>query len=1626
MTNKTNIAITYMLTILILILLPSALAEGEYHQTINLQQQFGDQSKAATAYGVVSDDVDLFTGDVRFSMPIISLPGRNGMDLGFSVAYSSNVDTTRSNAESPTGVLGLGWSLPLSTITVDTKGTGSNTDDTFYWNGQELIPFPNQGAYPTTFYTSRDYTYKVITAVWSEPKIDHWIITNEDGSKEYYGSTDNSRWIALGEDNVIGVGDTNYYTGWYLDKREDTFGNRITYDYRKYETEYPSHPNVANANGYALYGSSQRYTKAMYLYHINDSVGRTVTFTYALKNPTEYYDPDSTYTTIGDTVVHHRMKRFERLYLDYIDVQTTDGSLLNRYDFGYNEDVNGLAQHIAQDTQLEKRLLTSVTIYDDSLSTHLNPTKFQYVTDMTFFRVGVFGKIQKVLYPSGGMVEYTYDRNDMNYDMRQYMISYGTQMTYVGNDFIVNKDVDAMSIRIKDFKGDTWKDAPLDTWFDFGSYPYTNQPQQYRTEVMDISTGKDYVAVAYGNTLRNQPASDNRQYDPKRDKLKIIQRGLDGVWRVALSNTFTVDNTPTGTGAIQVFPLTDEVLVLSGSDSSKTLKVFRRNSQLSWSQAQQITGLPSDIKSIQVRDSYIFIIGAPFPGSDYNVYFYQKDESGTWNQLSCGSTGPVYQYNHFNYGTGGYTAGCYFQNPQSQGFEDFSVVANDNYVAVLVSHRIQSMTGLAARLYRFPAGWTTHANLVVWRRVGNEWQVQVNPTSESQLRQPLSGRSDYASAVTFQGYFMAGDDTQLFIGNKIMYNAAQRLLRYTPQCNANGQCTGWTSATIPLSSNTCDGGTGDCAYLNDLTVTPDAVGLVTEERSGLGNATIGLQIFGRDEYGTGGWDFINGPIDGYLIWNNVPSPDPANNPVQIDMLTLQSTNLRIGDGILTVKAYSPINLGSGRTYEIMLKEFIDYDSYPSFWARPSWELGDYKQEATVTSQNIDYLYFWHTKDTNQMSNNIASFQHYFGPGADNPQFGRGALSMVKYGQIRGLMFHYPVTKKTVRDDYDNVITTTYTYKNGKFDKSLGSAQYNYVETSVQDVLNPDFNAGKTVYRFYNGLSPGDDACDVDCPDMSSFTYPDEMNSLLYYQAMYDSDNQLVQETNTTWEVTSKQLKSFEKHQTQTTTIRDHIASSTIITYNSQNGMVESTRNENGDNTVKTCTLYAFQHDPLHADILAANMLGLVSYSFMGNQWMTCDSPENNKPNVASMTKMTYRHIDDEDYEPIVPSAVLTWADLNHDGNVTGSDFITSQIMHAFDSFGNVLDTSDALGQHTYIYYGDGDSSARRRSNNPSYNNYRHAYPTAVKNALNHWVEATYDVRGNILQLFETTRQENVLQQNVYDGFSRLVKIIKPGDTLDNPTMQYTYHDWQQGTGLESLQWVRVSTKIDGSTHATATTYSDGLGREVAVVQDNAWEGNQVITTKTYNSMGQEFSATLPSIIGQTIPPTVTYLFYTSDPLQRVSMQRVLGYDETSYSSHDITIPGGRIMFGTDSCVGSVDPIYGVEATGKLKEYFCDDVFLKSEIHECGDGLMCAEGQCVSSMQCTDSDGTNYYTQGEVRSGFAGHVPNVYTDICNSRGELVEYRCDGQNVATTVVNCHEYPCTHAGELDFCYCGGGRCI
>ena len=386
--------------------------------------------------GTIQNSINQVTGKIAFSVPLASIASGT-VSYGLSIGYdgqSAFKTGKEQNKYSPTSVVGVGWSLPISKIVVDNKQTGTRDDDEFYivggatnsklictkrgtnsngnvWEFQ-LEKHPNWIIkYHTGFNEFIDPPYPGGPRVVFR-KSDYWSIVKEDGNTYYFGyatRTQNgvnaptyssqSKEVAASWGNWIG--DSNKTpTGvstivWNLSRITDQWNNSINFKYELAEQRQNTSPSA----------SSFKHTEASYLKEITSSKGSKIQLNYAPKNPvatfvSEYYEPHK-----EQQEPDAYQERYEKKYLQGVDVYNTKNQRISSYNLGSDLSTSSNGN--------QKRYLGSIT-----QSSHLGgetnalpPQLFDYHTSGTYK-----GGLKKISYPSGGSVTYNYQNKTTFYN----------------------------------------------------------------------------------------------------------------------------------------------------------------------------------------------------------------------------------------------------------------------------------------------------------------------------------------------------------------------------------------------------------------------------------------------------------------------------------------------------------------------------------------------------------------------------------------------------------------------------------------------------------------------------------------------------------------------------------------------------------------------------------------------------------------------------------------------------------------------------------------------------------------------------------------------------------------------------------------------------------------------------------------------------------------------------------------------------------------------------------------------------------------------------------------------------------------------------------------------------------
>lgn len=307
-------------------------------------------------------------GSATLSYPLWIPQGRNGMTPPLSVSY---------NSDGGTGWMGLGWNVPKSMISVDTKWgvpAYSPADETepYVWDGEalfmegnrranrptlnssgEVVPLERNSAQSTVrFFPRVMNSYLEIERRGTSPSNYRWVVTDGAQNKRYYGTIDGSK---VDTNSVLLTSDGNI-AQWYLTRTEDIWGNTVDYTYQKF---------TESSTGDMKQGGVNRVLKSITYTGYNGS-----TF-----QPGRYSVEFVTSDNRGDDVVSMKMglKHVDDRRLDQVLVKY-DGNTLVDYRFTYKR----------TSATLFKTVLTSIgeyrnnkLFYEHTFSYYEDPISYQ-------------------------------------------------------------------------------------------------------------------------------------------------------------------------------------------------------------------------------------------------------------------------------------------------------------------------------------------------------------------------------------------------------------------------------------------------------------------------------------------------------------------------------------------------------------------------------------------------------------------------------------------------------------------------------------------------------------------------------------------------------------------------------------------------------------------------------------------------------------------------------------------------------------------------------------------------------------------------------------------------------------------------------------------------------------------------------------------------------------------------------------------------------------------------------------------------------------------------------------------------------------------------------------------------
>ncbi|RIK30999.1 MAG: hypothetical protein DCC55_36935, partial [Chloroflexi bacterium] len=213
-------------------------------------------------------------------------------------------------------------------------------------------------------------------------------------------------------------------------------------------------------------------------------------------------------------------------------------------------------------------------------------------------------------------------------------------------------------------------------------------------------------------------------------------------------------------------------------------------------------------------------------------------------------------------------------------------------------------------------------------------------------------------------------------------------------------------------------------------------------------------------------------------------------------------------------------------------------------------------------------------------------------------------------------------------------------------------------------------------------------------------------------------------------------------------------------------------------------------------------------------------------NFVSETRMYY------DGEPFVglPRGQLTRGDLVREESNLGpkqnNRFIATK-RYQIDEFGNQVVIMDGNGNRITVDY---DPIA-------------HTFPVVERRhfADGHTLTYAASYHPGFGQASAATDYNGHPHIFTFDAFGRLAKMVKPGDTLEKPTEQYTYNIGSPRSFIMTQKRIRSGEDVV----ITRIVYLDGLGRKLQIRTD-AGDGRVVVTeATTFNARQSERDKYLP-------------------------------------------------------------------------------------------------------------------------------------------------------------------------------------
>jgi RHS repeat-associated protein len=294
-------------------------------------------------------------GTANLSYPIEVPSGRNRLQPNISLQY---------NSSGGNGWMGLGWDIPMQSISIDTRWGAARYNptmesDTYTFDGEQLSPVAHRGPLVArvserVFHTRVEGQFRKVIRHGSSPKNYWWEVIDKNGTRYFYGGDSTSQ--APVADSTLTDDNGNVFL-WSLREIRDRNNNFVRYHCVRVQD-----PGVPGG----LMGVN------LYLQKITYTGSGTAEGPYSVAF-TRDRDLGETLRTDKQSDARGGFKRETADLLRRVDV-SLGSQLIRSYEFKYNENPYGDNQ---PGTAFYKTLLTSISQYG-AKGTLFNKHDFTY------------------------------------------------------------------------------------------------------------------------------------------------------------------------------------------------------------------------------------------------------------------------------------------------------------------------------------------------------------------------------------------------------------------------------------------------------------------------------------------------------------------------------------------------------------------------------------------------------------------------------------------------------------------------------------------------------------------------------------------------------------------------------------------------------------------------------------------------------------------------------------------------------------------------------------------------------------------------------------------------------------------------------------------------------------------------------------------------------------------------------------------------------------------------------------------------------------------------------------------------------------------------------------------------